>query len=84
MHFKCLHLCVSVYKYRTCVSLETCAPLRAGYNFVSMCIAGFEERIRAWLVPVNVEALDLCLVKLEVKVCVQTGEHPSQRILTYR
>lgn len=47
------------WRYHTCIPLEACAPLRAGYNFVSMCIAGFEERIRARLVPVQVEALDL-------------------------
>lgn len=44
---------------RTCVPLEARAPLGAGYNLVGARVAGFEERIRARLVPVQVEALDL-------------------------
>lgn len=70
MRLKCLYLHVSAWRYRTCVPLEARAPLRAAYNFVGMCVARFEERVRARLVPIQVEALDLRLVQLEVKVCV--------------
>lgn len=84
MPLKYLYLHVSAWRYRTCVPLEARAPLGAAYNFVGMRVAGFEERVRARLVPVQVEALDLRLVQLEVKVCVQPGEHPAQRVLTNR
>ena len=75
---------MSAWSCRTCEPLEARAPLRAGYNFVGMCIAGFEEGVRARLIPVQVEALNLRLVQLDVKVCVQSGEHPAQRVLTNR
>lgn len=84
MHFRCLYLHVCAWRYRTCVPLEACAPLRAAYNIVGVCIAGFEERVRARLVPVKVEALDLRLVQLDIEICVQSGEHPAQRVLTNR
>ncbi len=84
MHFKCLYLHASAWRYCTCVPLEARAPLRAAYNFVGMRVAGFEERVGTPLVPVQVEALDLRLVQLEVKVCVQPGEHPAQWVLTNR
>lgn len=57
--FKCLYLHVSAWRRRTCVPLEACAPLGAGEYFVSVYVAGFEERIGTRLVPVQVEALDL-------------------------
>lgn len=69
---------------RTCVPLEARAPLGAGYNLVGARVAGLEERIGARLVPVQVEALDLWLVQLDVKVRVQPGEHPAQGVLTDR
>lgn len=79
-----MYLHASAWRCRTCVPLEARAPLRAGYDFVGVCVARFEERVGARLVPVQVEALDLRLVKLEVEVCVQPGEHPSQGVLTNR
>lgn len=54
-----LYLHVPAFRFRTCVPLEARAPLGAGYDFVCMFIAGFEERIGARLVPVQVKALDL-------------------------
>lgn len=75
-------MCEHIHVNITCVPLEARAPLRAGYEFVSVCVAGFEESIRARLIPVQVEAPDLRLVKLEVKVRIQAGEHPAQRVLT--
>ena len=78
------YLHVSVCTFRTCVPLEARAPLGAGYDFVRMCIAGSEEGIGARLVPVQVQALDLWLVELEVEVCVQAREHPAQRVLANR
>lgn len=88
MTLSCFSSCgcaqLSSCRRRTCVPLEARAPLRAGYDFVGVRVAGFEESIRAWLVPVQVEALDLRLVQLQVKVCVQPGEHPAQGILTNR
>lgn len=82
--FKCLYLHVSAWRRRTCVPLEACAPLGAREYFVSVYVAGFEVRIRTRLVPVQVEALDLWLVQLEIEVCVQPGEHPAQRVLANR
>lgn len=68
----------------TCVPLEACAPLCAGYYSISMYIAGLEECVGTRLISVHVKALDLWLVQLEVKVCVQPGKHPTQRVLTKR
>lgn len=79
-----MHLHVSAWRCRTCVPLEARAPLRAGYNFVGVRVTQLEERVGARLVSIQVEALDLRLVKLEVEVCVQPGEHPSQGVLTNR
>lgn len=67
----CLYLPVNTLTCHTCVSLEACAPLSAGEYFVSMYVTGFEEDIRARLVPIQVEALDLRLVQLEIKIGVQ-------------
>lgn len=68
----------------TCVPLEACAPFGSSYNFISMYVTRFEERVRAWLIPVQVEALDLWLVQLEVKIRIQPREHPTQRLLAKR
>lgn len=69
---------------RTCVPLEARAPLGAAYHFVGVRVARLEEGVGARLVHVQVQALDLRLVQLEVKVCVQTGEHPAQGVLANR
>lgn len=71
-------------RHRTCVSLEARAPLGAGEHFVDVNVAGFEEGVGARLVPVQVEALDLRLVELQVEVGVQAREHPTEGVLANR
>lgn len=68
----------------TCVPLEARAPFGTGYHFVGVHVARVEECVRARLVPVKVEALDLRLVQLEVEIGIQPRKHPTQWLLAER
>lgn len=68
----------------TCVPVEARTPFGTAYHFIGMYVTRFEECVRARLIPVQVQALDLWLVQLEVKIGIQLRKHPTQGLIADR
>ncbi len=66
----------------TLISLKARTPLQAGNEPVSVWVTWPEEGFSAHITILWAQAGQLWLVELKVKVCVQSGEHPAQRVLT--
>lgn len=61
--------------------LEAVAPLIVGELAILEGVTGVEERLDAGLIFIQVDGIDLWVVKQEIIVHVQLVEHPAQGVL---